>query len=129
MFKNQIAGRSMPRPKAIGNISDISVYGQESNPTTWKLAKMNLALRQIEANLGSHNADSFHEDLHKTLKADFILANPPFNISDWGGERLQEDCRWKFGTPPSGNANYAWLQHMLHQIGRASCRERGFRLV
>jgi len=99
-----------------GNVRNISVYGQESNPTTWKLAKMNLALRQIEADLGTHNADSFHEDLHKQLKADFVLANPPFNISDWGGEKLQEDVRWKYGTPPTGNANYAWLQHMLHHL-------------
>jgi len=99
-----------------GNVRNISVYGQESNPTTWKLAKMNLALRQIEADLGTHNADSFHEDLHKQLKADFVLANPPFNISDWGGEKLQEDIRWKYGTPPTGNANYAWLQHMLHHL-------------
>lgn len=99
-----------------GNVRNLSVYGQESNPTTWKLAKMNLAIRQIEADLGTHNADSFHEDLHKQLKADFILANPPFNVSDWGGERLQEDIRWKYGTPPVGNANYAWLQHMLHHL-------------
>lgn len=99
-----------------GNINDISVYGQESNPTTWKLAKMNLALRQIEADLGPHNADTFHEDLHKTLKANYILANPPFNISDWGGDRLQEDVRWKYGVPPTGNANYAWLQHMVHHL-------------
>jgi type I restriction enzyme M protein len=99
-----------------GNVKNISVYGQESNPTTWKLAKMNLALRQIDADLGTHNADSFHEDLHKQLKADFILANPPFNISDWGGEKIQEDVRWRYGTPPTGNANYAWLQHMLHHL-------------
>ncbi|WP_027398706.1 class I SAM-dependent DNA methyltransferase [Anaerovorax odorimutans] len=99
-----------------GNVRDISVYGQEFNPTTWKLAKMNLALRQIEADLGSHNADSFHEDLHKTLKADYILANPPFNVSDWGGDKIQEDVRWKYGMPPTGNANYAWLQHMLHHL-------------
>lgn len=99
-----------------GNVNNISVYGQESNPTTWKLAKMNLVLRQIDADLGKHNADSFHEDLHKQLKADFILANPPFNISDWGGDRLQEDVRWRYGTPPTGNANYAWLQHMLHHL-------------
>jgi type I restriction enzyme M protein len=99
-----------------GNVNNISVYGQESNPTTWKLAKMNLALRQIDADLGTHNADSFHEDLHKQLKADFILANPPFNISDWGGEKIQEDVRWRYGTPPTGNANYAWLQHMLHHL-------------
>lgn len=99
-----------------GNIRDISIFGQESNPTTWKLAKMNLAIRQLEANLGQHNADSFHDDQHKTLKANYILANPPFNISDWGGERLQEDVRWRYGTPPTGNANYAWLQHMLHHL-------------
>ncbi len=99
-----------------GNIRDISIFGQESNPTTWKLAKMNLAIRGLEANLGAHNADSFHDDQHKTLKANYILANPPFNISDWGGERLEGDVRWKYGTPPVGNANFAWLQHMLHHL-------------
>lgn len=99
-----------------GNVRDISIFGQESNPTTWKLAKMNLAIRQIEANLGKHNADSFHDDQHKTLKANYILANPPFNVSDWGGERLREDIRWKYGVPPIGNANFAWLQHMLHHL-------------
>lgn len=99
-----------------GNINNISVYGQESNPTTWKLARMNLAIRQIEADLGTHNADTFHEDLHKTLKANYILANPPFNISDWGGDKIQEDIRWKYGVPPTGNANYAWLQHMIHHL-------------
>lgn len=99
-----------------GRIGDIAVYGQESNPTTWRLAKMNLAIRGIEANLGPHHADSFHNDLHKDLKADFILANPPFNMSDWGGERLREDVRWKYGVPPMGNANYAWVQHMIHHL-------------
>ena len=99
-----------------GSIRDISIFGQESNPTTWKLAKMNLAIRGLEANLGKHNADSFHDDQHKTLKANYILANPPFNVSDWGGERLQDDVRWKYGIPPAGNANYAWLQHMLHHL-------------
>lgn len=99
-----------------GNIRDISIFGQESNPTTWKLAKMNLAIRGLEANLGSHNADTFHDDLHKTLKANYILANPPFNVSDWGGDRLQDDIRWKYGVPPVTNANYAWLQHMLHHL-------------
>lgn len=99
-----------------GNIRDISIFGQESNPTTWKLAKMNLAIRGLEANLGSHNADTFHDDLHKTLKANYILANPPFNVSDWGGDRLRDDIRWKYGVPPTGNANYAWLQHMLHHL-------------
>lgn len=102
-----------------GNVRDISIFGQESNPTTWKLAKMNLAIRQLEANLGKHNADSFHDDQHKTLKANYILANPPFNISDWGGERLQDDVRWKYGVPPAGNANFAWLQHMLHHLNPA----------
>ena len=99
-----------------GNVRDISIFGQESNPTTWKLAKMNLAIRGLEANLGKHNADTFHDDLHKTLKANFILANPPFNVSDWGGERLQDDIRWKYGVPPVGNANFAWLQHMIHHL-------------
>jgi type I restriction enzyme M protein len=99
-----------------GNIRDISIFGQESNPTTWKLAKMNLAIRGLEANLGGHNADTFHDDLHKTLKANFILANPPFNVSDWGGDRIKDDIRWKYGVPPVSNANYAWLQHMLHHL-------------
>lgn len=99
-----------------GNVRDISIFGQESNPTTWKLAKMNLAIRGLEANLGKHNADSFHDDQHKTLKANYILANPPFNVSDWGGERLQDDARWVYGIPPVGNANYAWLQHMIHHL-------------
>lgn len=99
-----------------GNIRNISIFGQERNPTTWKLAKMNLAIRQIDGDLGAYNADTFHNDLHKNLKADYILANPPFNISDWGGERLQNDIRWVYGTPPTGNANYAWLQHMIHHL-------------
>lgn len=103
-----------------GNIRDISIFGQESNPTTWKLAKMNLAIRGLEANLGAHNADTFHDDLHKTLKANYILANPPFNVSDWGGERLQDDIRWKYGIPPVSNANYAWLEHMLHHLNPAN---------
>lgn len=101
-----------------GNRFDISVYGQESNPTTWKLAKMNLAIRGIENNLGNKNADTFHEDLHKTLKADYVLANPPFNDSDWGQPSLIDDARWKFGTPPAGNANYAWLEHMIDKLGQ-----------
>jgi type I restriction enzyme M protein len=99
-----------------GRIGDISVYGQESNPTTWRLAKMNLAIRGIEANLGPHHADSFHNDLHRDLKADFILANPPFNMSDWGGERLRDDVRWQYGAPPVGNANFAWVQHIIHHL-------------
>lgn len=102
-----------------GNTFDISVYGQESNPTTWKLAKMNLAIRGIESNLGSKNADTFHEDLHPSLKADYILANPPFNDSDWGQSKLVEDPRWEFGIPPAGNANYAWLQHMISKLGQS----------
>ena len=99
-----------------GKIGDISIYGQESNPTTWKLANMNLAIRGIEGNLGPEHADSFHRDLHPDLKADFILANPPFNMKDWGGERLKDDARWKYGIPPSGNANYAWVQHFIHHL-------------
>lgn len=99
-----------------GKLGDIAIYGQESNPTTWKLAKMNLAIRGIDADLGEHHADTFHNDLHKRLKADYILANPPFNISDWGGDRLQEDMRWKYGVPPNGNANYGWIQHMVSKL-------------
>ncbi len=99
-----------------GRVDDIAVYGQESNPTTWKLAKMNLAIRGIPSDLGKENADSFLRDLHPDLKADFILANPPFNMSDWGGERLREDKRWKYGVPPAGNANYAWVQHFIHHL-------------
>jgi type I restriction enzyme M protein len=99
-----------------GRIGAISIFGQESNPTTWKLAKMNLAIRGIENNLGAENADSFHRNLHKDLKADYILANPPFNDSDWGGERLREDVRWKYGVPPVGNANFAWVQHFIHHV-------------
>ena len=94
----------------------ISIFGQESNATTWKLARMNLAIRGIEGNLGSEPADSFHRDLHRDLKADYILANPPFNDSDWGGERLREDPRWKYGAPPAGNANYAWVQTFLYHL-------------
>jgi len=99
-----------------GHIGDISIYGQESNPTTWKLAKMNLAIRGIDNNLGPEHADSFHRDLHKDLRADYILANPPFNSSDWGGERLREDARWKYGVPPVGNANFAWVQHFIYHL-------------
>jgi type I restriction enzyme M protein len=100
-----------------GRIGDISVYGQESNPTTWKLAKMNLAIRGIDSNLGPEHADSFRRDLHKDLKADYVIANPPFNDSDWGGENLREDIRWKYGKPPAGNANFAWVQHFIHHLG------------
>ncbi len=99
-----------------GKLGDIAIYGQESNPTTWRLARMNLAIRGIDANLGPEHADSFHRDLHKDLKADFVMANPPFNMSDWGGERLREDVRWKYGAPPAGNANFAWVQHIIHHL-------------
>ena len=99
-----------------GRLGDLSIYGQESNATTWRLAKMNLAIRKIDANLGSHNADSFHDDLHKDLRADYILANPPFNDSDWGGDRLREDARWKYGKPPVNNANFAWVEHFIHHL-------------
>ena len=99
-----------------GKVDDIAVYGQESNPTTWKLSKMNLAIRGITCDLGKENADSFHRDLHPDLKADYVLANPPFNMSDWGGDRLREDKRWKYGAPPVGNANYAWIQHFIHHL-------------
>ena len=99
-----------------GRIGDIAIYGQESNYTTWRLAKMNLAVRGIDADIRWNNEGSFHKDELQDLKADFILANPPFNISDWGGGRLREDARWKFGVPPAGNANYAWLQHIHHHL-------------
>jgi len=99
-----------------GRKGDIAIYGQESNPTTWRLAMMNLAIRGIDANLGGEPGDSFHRDLHKDLRADFLLANPPFNMSDWGGDRLHEDVRWAFGIPPANNANYAWIQHFIHHL-------------
>ena len=99
-----------------GQKTNISIFGQESNPTTWRLAHMNLAIRGIEANLGSQPADSFLRDLHLDLKADYILANPPFNDSDWSGELLQDDVRWRYGPPPTGNANYAWIQHFIHHL-------------
>lgn len=99
-----------------GKLGDISIYGQESNHTTWKLARMNLAIRRIDADLGRENADTFHHDLHPDLRADYVLANPPFNISNWGGETLQGDQRWRYGRPPVGNANYAWLQHIVYHL-------------
>lgn len=99
-----------------GHRNDIAVYGQELNDTTWRLAKMNLAIRGIEADLGHRWGDTFHDDLHPDLKADFILANPPFNVSDWGGDLLRDDPRWRYGVPPVGNANYAWLQHMASKL-------------
>ena len=94
--------------------ADISIYGQESNYTTWRLAKMNLAIRGIEGQIA--HGDSFHNDRHPDLKADYILANPPFNVSDWGGERLREDKHWQYGVPPQRNANFAWVQHMVHHL-------------
>ena len=99
-----------------GRIGDISIYGQESNHTTWRLAKMNLAIRGIDGNLGKENADSFHREMHPDLKADYVLANPPFNDSDWRGNLLQNDKRWKFGTPPASNANFAWVQLFIHHL-------------
>jgi type I restriction enzyme M protein len=99
-----------------GNRNDISVYGQEFTTATWRLAKMNLAIRGIEANLGDRADDSFHRDLHQDLKADFVIANPPFNVSDWYTDALRDDVRWKYGTPPPGNGNYAWIQHFIHHL-------------
>ena len=99
-----------------GNRNRISIFGQESNADTWKMAKMNMAIRGIDADFGSYQADTFFNDLHKTLKADFIMANPPFNLSNWGQDKLLEDVRWKYGIPPAGNANYAWIQHMIHHL-------------
>ena len=99
-----------------GNINDLSIYGQESNPTTWKMAKMNLAIRGIDADLGDHADDTFFNDLHKNERFDFVLANPPFNKDDWGGDELRDDPRWDYGTPPAGNANFAWMQHMIHHL-------------
>jgi len=99
-----------------GKLGDIAVYGQELTAATWRLAKMNLAVRGIEADLGTQWGDTFQNDLHPGLKADFILANPPFNVSDWGADKLKNDVRWKYGMPPTGNANFAWLQHMIHHL-------------
>ena len=99
-----------------GNINKISVFGQDSNPTTWKMAQMNLAIRGIEADLGKFNADTFFNDCHPQLKADFIMANPPFNLANWGQEKLLDDVRWQYGTPPANNANFAWLQHMIWHL-------------
>ena len=99
-----------------GNINRISVYGQDSNPTTWKLAQMNLAIRGIDADLGEFSADTFFDDRHPRLKADFIMANPPFNLSNWGADKLTQDVRWAHGLPPAGNANFAWLQHMIWHL-------------
>ena len=99
-----------------GNINNLSVYGQDSNPTTWKLCRMNLAIRGVDADLGKNYADTFFNDLHPTMKADYILANPPFNLSDWGADKLAGDVRWKYGLPPAGNANFAWMQHMIFHM-------------
>ena len=100
-----------------GQINDISIYGQESNQTTWRLAKMNLAIRGIDSSqVKWNNEGSFLNDAHKDLKSDFIIANPPFNVSDWSGELLQKDGRWAYGTPPAGNANFAWMQHFIHHL-------------
>jgi len=102
-----------------GRIGDLAIYGQESNYTTWRLCKMNLAVRGIDSDIRWNSEGSFHKNELPDLRADFILANPPFNISDWGGDRLREDVRWRFGIPPTGNANYAWLQHMWHHLAPA----------
>ena len=105
-----------------GKLGDVAIFGQEANPTTWRLAAMNLAIRGIDFNLGKEPGDTFTRDQHPDLRADFILANPPFNISDWWHGSLEGDARWVHGDPPQGNANYAWLQHMLHHLkptGRA----------
>ena len=99
-----------------GNINNISIYGQDSNPTTWKLAQMNLAIRGIEPDLGKYAADTFLDDQHPTMRADYIMANPPFNLSNWGAEQLKDDVRWQYGMPPAGNANFAWLQHMIYHL-------------
>lgn len=99
-----------------GKRGTISIFGQESNADTWKMAKMNLAIRGIDANLGEYHADTFFNDLHPTLKADFIMANPPFNLKDWGQDKLKDDRRWKYGLPPASNANYAWIQHMISHL-------------
>ena len=99
-----------------GNINNISVYGQESNPTTWKMAKMNLAIRGIDGNLGEIPEDTFLNDQHPTMRADYVMANPPFNLTPWGADKLKEDQRWKFGMPPASNANFAWIQHMIWHL-------------
>lgn len=98
------------------SLTGISIYGQELNSTTWKMARMNVAIRGLEANLGTSYADTFFDDQHPLLKADFVMANPPFNLSDWGADKLQQDKRWAFGVPPAGNANFAWMQHMIHHL-------------
>lgn len=99
-----------------GRVNDLSIFGQEANANTWKLAQMNLAIHGLEGDLGQGAADTFFEDQHPSMRADFILANPPFNMKDWGGDKLVEDARWKYGLPPEGNANYAWMQHMIYHM-------------
>lgn len=99
-----------------GNINNIAIYGQDSNPTTWKMAQMNLAIRGIEPDLGTYAADTFLDDRHPTMRADYIMANPPFNLSDWGADKLADDPRWQYGMPPASNANFAWLQHMIYHL-------------
>lgn len=108
-----------------GKRTNISIFGQESNPTTWRLAHMNLAIHSIEANLGQQPADTFLRNLHPDLKADYILANPPFNVSEWSGELLRDDSRWRFGPPPTGNANYAWISHFIHHLAPPNGRGGG----
>jgi len=108
-----------------GQRTDVSIFGQESNPTTWRLAHMNLAIHGIEAKLGDQPADTFLRDQHPDLKADFILANPPFNVSDWSGQLLRGDKRWVYGDPPVGNANYAWIQHFVHHLAAPNGRGGG----
>ncbi|MCF6237059.1 MAG: type I restriction-modification system subunit M [Gammaproteobacteria bacterium] len=111
-----------------GKINDISIYGQESNQTTWRLAKMNLAIRGIDSSqVKWNNEGSFLNDAHKDLKADYIIANPPFNVSDWSGDLLRKDGRWQYGTPPTGNANYAWIQHFIYHL--APSGQAGFVLA
>lgn len=101
---------------AAEQLKHISIYGQESNPTTWKLAAMNMAIRGLDFNFGKKNADTFFDNQHPDLRADFVMANPPFNVRDWWSESLADDVRWQYGTPPKGNANFAWIQHMLHHL-------------
>ena len=108
-----------------GRRTDVSIFGQESNPTTWRLAHMNLAIHGIEARLGEQPADTFLRDQHPDLKADFVLANPPFNVSDWSGQLLRGDVRWTYGDPPVGNANYAWIQHFIHHLAPPNGRGGG----
>ncbi|VTU60031.1 putative type I restriction-modification system, M subunit [Lactobacillus reuteri] [Dolosigranulum pigrum] len=99
-----------------GRVKELSIYGQESNTNTWKLAQMNLAIHGLEGDLGQGATDTFFDNQHESMRSDFILANPPFNMKDWGGDRLTEDARWKYGLPPEGNANYAWMQHMIYHL-------------